>query len=95
MTAICSEYRGFEIFGPPPPASSGVHIAQMLNILEGYDMASFGFGSPESLHLIAEAMKIAFADRQVSTADPDFVSVPVERLISKEYAKHRRAETQL
>ena len=90
--AICSEYRGFEIFGPPPPASSGVHIAQMLNILEGYDIASFGFGSPESLHLIAEAMKIAFADRQVSTADPDFVSVPVEKLISKEYAKHRRAK---
>ena len=87
---ISSEYRGFEIFGPPPPASSGVHISQMLNILEGYDMASLGFGSPESLHLTAEAMKIAFADRQVSTADPDFVSVPVERLISKEYAKHRR-----
>ncbi len=89
---ICSQYRGFEIFGPPPPASSGVHISQMLNILEGYDIASLGFGSPESLHLIAEAMKIAFADRQVSTADPDFVSVPVEKLISKEYAKHRRAK---
>jgi len=87
---ISSEYRGFKIFGPPPPASSGVHISQMLNVLEGYDIASLGFGSPESLHLIAEAMKIAFADRQVSTADPDFVSVPVERLISKEYAKHRR-----
>ena len=90
---ISSEYRGFKIFGPPPPASSGVHISQMLNVLEGYDIASLGFGSPESLHLIAEAMKIAFADRQVSTADPDFVSVPVDKLISKEYAKQRREET--
>ncbi len=89
---ICSHYRGFEIFGPPPPASSGVHISQMLNILEGYDISSLGFGSPKSLHLIAEVMKIAFADRLVSTADPDFVSVPVEKLISKEYAKHRRAK---
>ena len=89
---ICSHYRGFEIFGPPPPASSGVHISQMLNILEGYDISSLGFGSPESLHIIAEAMKIAFADRQVSTADPDFVSVPVEKLISKKYAEHRRTK---
>jgi gamma-glutamyltranspeptidase/glutathione hydrolase len=84
-------YRGWEIVGPPPPAASGVHIVQMLNILEGYDIGALGFGTPETFHLIAEALKIAFADRAAATADPDFVDVPVERLISKAYADERRA----
>ncbi|MBL8702656.1 MAG: gamma-glutamyltransferase [Alphaproteobacteria bacterium] len=88
---IRGSYRGFEILGPPPPASSGVHIAQMLNLLEGYDVAAMGFGSPDAVHLIAEALKIGFADRSAATADPAFVKVPVERLISKEYAAERRA----
>ena len=83
---ICGSYRGFEILGPPPPASSGVHVVQMLNILEGYDLGAMGFGSPDSVHLLAEAMKIAFADRAVATADPAFVDVPVERLTDKAYA---------
>lgn len=89
---IISPYRGFDIVGPPPPASSGVHIAQMLNILERHDMRALGFGSPDALHLMAEAMKIAFADRATATADPDFVDVPVARLISKAYAAERAAE---
>jgi gamma-glutamyltranspeptidase / glutathione hydrolase len=84
-------YRGHEIIGPPPPASSGVHIAQMLNILEGYDLRAMGFGSPDACHLLAETLKIAFADRAVATADPDFVDVPVEKLISKAYGDERRA----
>jgi gamma-glutamyltranspeptidase/glutathione hydrolase len=84
-------YRGFEILGPPPPASSGVHIVQMLNILEGYDIGGLGFGSTESVHLMAEALKIAFADRAVATADPAFVTVPVARLTAKAYAGERRA----
>jgi gamma-glutamyltranspeptidase/glutathione hydrolase len=88
---IHATYRGFDIFGPPPPASSGVHIAQMLNILEGYDLRALGFGTPESVHLLAEALKIAFADRSAATADPAFVHVPVERLTSKGYATERRA----
>jgi len=88
---IRASYRGFEIIGPPPPASSGVHVAQMLNILEGFDLAAMGFGSPDACHLLAEALKIAFADRAVATADPDFVEVPVERLTSKAYAAERRA----
>lgn len=88
---IRGRYRGFEILGPPPPASSGVHIAQMLNILEGYDLAASGFGSPEGLHLMAEAIKIAFADRAVATADPAFIDVPVARLTSKDYAAERRS----
>jgi len=88
---IRADYRGYEIIGPPPPASSGVHIGQMLSILEGFDMAGMGFGSPDACHLMAEAMKIAFADRAVATADPDFVDVPVERLTSRAYAAERRA----
>ncbi len=88
---VRGSYRGFEIVGPPPPASSGVHIVQMLNILEGYDIAALGFGSAEAVHLLAEALKIAFADRAVATADPDFVPVPVARLIDKTYAEERRA----
>jgi len=84
-------YRGFEILGPPPPASSGVHIVQMLNILEGYDIAGLGFGSADAVHLMAEALKIAFADRAVATADPAFVTVPVARLTAKAYADERRA----
>ena len=88
---IRAQYRGYEVIGPPPPASSGVHIAQMLNILEAYDVAGMGFGSAEMLHLIAECLKIAFADRAAATGDPAFVKVPVEKLISKEYAAERRA----
>jgi gamma-glutamyltranspeptidase/glutathione hydrolase len=88
---IRGSYRGHEIMGPPPPASSGVHIAQMLNILEGYDIGALRFGSPDAVHLLAEALKIAFADRAVATADPAFVKVPVARLIDKAYADERRA----
>ncbi|MBV8651211.1 MAG: gamma-glutamyltransferase, partial [Alphaproteobacteria bacterium] len=84
-------YRGVEIVGPPPPSSGGVHVLQMLNILEGYDIARMGYGSAEALHLIAEALKIAFADRAAATADPAFVTVPVERIIAKDYAAERRA----
>ena len=88
---VRGSYRGFEIVGPPPPASSGVHILQMLNILEGFDVAALGFGTPQTLHLLAEVLKIAFADRAVATADPAFVDVPVARLIDKAYAAERRA----
>lgn len=88
---IRSRYRGYEILGPPPPASAGVHVAQMLNILEGFDLGAMGFGSADAVHLLAEAMKIAFADRAVATADPDFVAVPVAQLIAKAYADERRA----
>jgi len=89
---IRGRYRGWEILGPPPPAASGVHIAQMLNIIEGYDIAKMGFGTVETLHLLAEVLKIAFADRAEASGDPDFVKVPVERITSKAYADDRRAE---
>jgi gamma-glutamyltranspeptidase / glutathione hydrolase len=84
-------YRGIEVVGPPPPSSGGVHVIQMLNILEGFDLRQLGFGTAESCHLIAEALKIAFADRAAATGDPDFVPVPVETLLSKSYAAERRA----
>ena len=87
---IRADYRGWEILGPPPPAASGVHITQMLNILEGYDMTAKGFGTAETIHLLAEVLKIAFADRAAASGDPDFIKVPVQRLTSKEYASERR-----
>jgi gamma-glutamyltranspeptidase/glutathione hydrolase len=88
---IRGQYRGWEIVGPPPPAASGVHITQMLNILEGYDIAGLGFGTVDSIHLLAEVLKIAFADRAQASGDPDFVKVPVDRITSKAYARERRA----
>ena len=89
---ITGHYRGFDILGPPPPASSGVHIAQMLHLLEGFDVRGLGFGTPDGVHLLAEVLKIAFADRSAATADPDFVDVPVDRLIARAYADRRRPE---
>src|SRR5437879_13865954 len=87
---IRADYRGWQIMGPPPPAASGVHIAQMLNILEGFDIASLGFGSAQTIHYLAEVMKIAFADREAASGDPAYIDVPVERLTSKAYAEERR-----
>ena len=93
--ALRGTYRGFEIVGPPPPSSGPLHIIQMLNILEGYDIGALGFGSADTLHLIAEVLKIAFADRAAATADPAFVKVPVEKLLSKTYAAERRARIRM
>lgn len=92
LDVLRAAYRGFEILGPPPPCSGPLHIGQMLAILEGFDVAGAGFGTAASVHLLAEVLKIAFADRAAATADPDFVAVPVERLLSREYAAQRRAE---
>lgn len=88
--AVRGTYRGFEITGPPPPSSGPLHIIQMLNILEGFDIGALGFGSTDTLHLLAEALKIAFADRAAATADPAFVKVPVGKLVDKGYAADRR-----
>jgi gamma-glutamyltranspeptidase/glutathione hydrolase len=84
-------YRDAEIVLPPPPASSGVHVLQMLNILSGYDLGAMGFGTADTAHLLAECLKIAFADRAAASGDPAFVTVPVERLTSAAYADERRA----
>lgn len=84
-------YRDVEIVLPPPPASSGVHVLQMLNMLSGWDLRELGFGSADTLHLLAECLKIAFADRAAASGDPAFVDVPVEKLISAAYGEARRA----
>ena len=88
---IKGEYRGYDLIGPPPPTAGGVHIVEMLNILESFDLAGMGFGSVDSVHLLAEVLKIAFEDRKLYTGDPAFVDVPIEKLINKKYAAERRA----
>jgi gamma-glutamyltranspeptidase/glutathione hydrolase len=85
-------YRGHDIVAMPPPSSGGVHILQILNILEGLPLAKDGAESPQTLHLMAEAMKLAYADRAKYLGDPDFVQVPIAGLVSKAYAAQLRAE---
>ena len=85
-------YRGYEVIGPPPPSSGPLHIIQMFNILEGFDVRALGFGTVETVHLWAEVMKLAFADRHEYVADPASVAVPVAWLTSKAYAEERRAD---
>ena len=92
---VRGSYRGREIVAVGPTSSGGVHIVQALNILEGFDIDAMGFGTGESAHLLAEVLKIAFADRFEYLGDPDFVEVPVEWLTSKSYADVRRAEIDL
>ena len=79
-------YRGYEILSMPPPSSGGVHLIQMLNILEGYPIGYLGHNGAETIHLMAEAMKLAYADRSKYLGDPDFWPVPVAGLTSKAYA---------
>ncbi len=81
------EYRGYKVFSMPPPSSGGVALVEMLNMLEGYPLARYGPGSSRTLHLLAEVMKRAFADRAEFLGDADFVRVPVGGLISKSYAR--------
>lgn len=88
---IRGTYRGREVVSMAPTSSGGICLVQLLNILEGYDLESLGFGSTQSVHLMAEAMKIVFADRYATLGDPDQVSIPIERLTSKEYADMCRA----
>jgi len=83
-------FRGYEVVSAPPPSSGGIHILQILNILEGYDLAKMGHNSAAYLHRLTEAMKFAFADRSEYLGDPDFVDVPVQRLIDKRYAERLR-----
>ena len=79
-------YRGHEIVAMPPTSSGGVHILQMLNILEHFPIAEFGAGSANEIHVLAEVMRLAFADRSEHLGDPDFHDVPVDWLTSEKYA---------
>ncbi|MBI2872398.1 MAG: gamma-glutamyltransferase [Chloroflexi bacterium] len=86
---LSTSYRGYTVYQTRPP-SQGLIMLEMLNILEGFDLAALGHLSPESVHLMVEAKKLAFADRNAFVGDPAFVDSPVERLISKEHAASRR-----
>ncbi len=88
---VTGSYRGYAIASMPPPSSGGTHVIEILNILEGYDLAKMGAGSADALHLEAEAMKRAYADRSQYLGDPGFVKVPLKALISKDYAAAIRA----
>jgi gamma-glutamyltranspeptidase/glutathione hydrolase len=84
-------YRGYDIIGMPPPSSGGMAVVQMLNVLEGYDLKANGYGSAKNIHLTAEAMRRAFADRARYLGDPDFEKdIPMPMLISKDYAAQQR-----
>jgi gamma-glutamyltranspeptidase/glutathione hydrolase len=89
---VTGTYRGYRILSMPPPSSGGIHIVQILNILEGYDIAALGHNSAASIHLLAEAAKRAYADRAQHLGDPDFWPVPVAGLRSKPYAAALRQE---
>ncbi|HVH06852.1 MAG TPA: gamma-glutamyltransferase, partial [Myxococcota bacterium] len=88
---VRGSYRGYEIISMAPPSSGGVALVEMLNILEGYDLAAARRDTVRYVHLLAEAMRRAFVDRARHLADPDFASPPVARLTSKEYAARLRA----
>ncbi len=85
-------YRGALVLSAPPPSSGGTTICQILNVLEGYDMARLGFHGAESVHLMVEAMRHAYLDRNTFLGDPAFVQNPLERLLSKQYAAAIRAQ---
>jgi gamma-glutamyltranspeptidase/glutathione hydrolase len=87
---VHGQYRGYDIYGPAPPSAGGVHIVEMLNILAPFDIAAMGFGSADATHLLAEILKLGFDDRRRHTGDPAFVDVPVEMLVSPQYADERR-----
>ena len=89
VTPVSTNYRGWDVY-ELPPNGQGIAALQILNMLEGFDIGSMGFGSAEYLHVLVEAKKLAWEDRAKFYADMDFVDVPVERLISKRYADERR-----
>jgi gamma-glutamyltranspeptidase/glutathione hydrolase len=85
-------YRGYDIYSMSPPSSGGAHVIQILNILEDYDIGELGHNSAATIHLMAEAMKRAYADRSRYLGDADFVTVPLAGITSKEYANELRAQ---
>ena len=86
---IRGDYRGYEIWSMPPPSSGGVVLMQILNMLESYDIGTLGWGSSQTVHLTVEALRRAYADRAEHLGDPDFYPVPIDKLISKDYALER------
>lgn len=79
-------YRGYDFISAPPPSSGGATMCEILNILEGYDLAAMGYGSADAVHYTVEAMRHAYVDRNSLLGDPDFVDIPLKKLLSKSYA---------
>lgn len=88
-------YRGYDIYSMPPPSSGGIHLVQMLNMLEFFPLAQWGHNTAQTLHVMAESMRLAYVDRAKHLGDPDFVNVPIRGLLSKEYAKKLVAKINL
>ncbi len=84
---VIGTYRGYEIISASPPTGGGVHLIQLLNIMEGFDVGKWGQNSPRFLHVLAEAQKMVFADKAANSGDPDFFRIPVERMTDKDYAR--------
>lgn len=89
MTPLSTDYRGYKVYTSAPP-SSGLQVLETLNILEGYDLNAMGHNSPEYLHVVMEAVNLAATDRDAFIGDPDFVEIPVDKLLSDETAEARR-----
>jgi gamma-glutamyltranspeptidase / glutathione hydrolase len=89
---VCGDFRKYRICSMAPPSSGGVHLLQILNTIGNTDLAAMGWHSPDSLHLLIESMRIAYADRSKYLGDPDFTKVPVSALINPAYAAQRRLE---
>lgn len=87
-------YRGYEVLSMPAPSSGGVHLIQMLNLLERFPLSDYQAGSAQTIHLIAESARLAYADRAEHLGDPDFVKVPQRGLTSKAYANRLAADIQ-
>jgi gamma-glutamyltranspeptidase/glutathione hydrolase len=87
---VLGEYRGLRVASFPPPSSGGAVLVEVLNILEGFDLEDIRPGGAPAIHLVSEAMKLAFADRAAFMGDSDFVDVPIARLVSKAYADGQR-----
>lgn len=86
---IHGNYRGYDVWSMPPPSSGGALVVQMLNMLESYDVGAMGWGSAETVHLMIEAQRRAYADRAEHMGDPDFYPVPLAMLTNKDYATQR------
>jgi gamma-glutamyltranspeptidase/glutathione hydrolase len=84
---VCGSYRQYSLCAMPPPSSGGIHLIQMLNILENFDLKKMGHNSASYLHHLIEAMRTAYADRSLYLGDPDFTPVPTNQLIDKAYAR--------
>lgn len=89
-TPVRCSYRGYDFISAPPPSSGGITMCEILNIVEGYDLKSMGYGSADAVHYTVEAMRHAYVDRNSLLGDPDYVKIPRKRLLSKAYAAEIR-----